>query len=75
MSISTDVNQELLNECFELGPFNGLCRPHPDDQLTPPPTPVATPAPQPAAGSHISSFVQDCSISIPNSPSHYADPI
>lgn len=36
MSITTDVNVELLNECYELGPFHGLCVPHSDDVLNPP---------------------------------------
>ncbi|XP_059138560.1 cilia- and flagella-associated protein 61-like isoform X3 [Physella acuta] len=35
MSISTDVNLDLLNECFELIPFNGLRKPHPDDIIQP----------------------------------------
>ncbi|XP_036406486.1 cilia- and flagella-associated protein 61 [Megalops cyprinoides] len=26
ISVSGDVNVKLLNECFELGPFNGLCK-------------------------------------------------
>ncbi|KAK3738961.1 hypothetical protein RRG08_006528 [Elysia crispata] len=43
MSISTDVNLDVLNECFELIPFNGLRKPHPDDDtVPPPPTPPAT---------------------------------
>ena len=36
MAITKDVNVGLLNECFELRPFHGLCRPHPDDILNPP---------------------------------------
>lgn len=35
MAITTDVNVNLLNECFELGPFHGLCKPHSDDILKP----------------------------------------
>jgi hypothetical protein len=35
MAITTDVNVELLNRCFELRPFHGLCKPHPDDELKP----------------------------------------
>ncbi|CAF0802788.1 unnamed protein product [Brachionus calyciflorus] len=35
MALTTDVNVELLNECFELRPFHGLCVPHPNDELTP----------------------------------------
>jgi len=35
MSISKDVNVDLLNKCFELGPFHGLHVPHPDDVLEP----------------------------------------
>lgn len=31
MALTTDVNVNLLNECFELRPFHGLCKPHPDD--------------------------------------------
>ena len=45
MSISDDVNCDLLNECFELGPFHGLRKPHQDDELTPSRTPVPTPPP------------------------------
>ncbi|KAH9523040.1 Cilia- and flagella-associated protein 61 [Bulinus truncatus] len=42
MSISTDVNLDLLNECFELIPFNGLRKPHPDDSVEEPPRPPST---------------------------------
>jgi hypothetical protein len=30
------VDLPLLHECFDLGPFHGLCVPHPDDVLEPP---------------------------------------
>ncbi|RUS82159.1 hypothetical protein EGW08_010093, partial [Elysia chlorotica] len=51
MSISTDVNLDVLNECFELIPFNGLRKPHPDDDtVPPPPTPPATPPVDQEAG-------------------------
>ncbi|XP_053567984.1 cilia- and flagella-associated protein 61 [Bombina bombina] len=33
MSVSSEVNVKLLQECFDLGPFHGLCKPHPDDVL------------------------------------------
>lgn len=33
MAITNDVNVGLLNECFELAPFHGLCKPHPNDTL------------------------------------------
>ncbi|XP_043913017.1 cilia- and flagella-associated protein 61 [Protopterus annectens] len=36
MSLSSDVNTEFLNECFELVPFHGLHKPHPDDLLAQP---------------------------------------
>lgn len=36
MAITDDVNCKLLNECFELQPFHGLCEPHCDDILQPP---------------------------------------
>jgi uncharacterized protein YfiM (DUF2279 family) len=36
MALTTDVNLTLLNECFELGPFHGLCKPHEGDVLRPP---------------------------------------
>lgn len=39
MSISDDVNVDLLNKCFELGALHGLRKPHPNDQVTPPETP------------------------------------
>ena len=35
MAITNDVNVSLLNECFELGPFYGLFKPHSDDILKP----------------------------------------
>ena len=39
MSLSNDVDLELLNNCFELGPFHGLHKPHEDDILKPPTPP------------------------------------
>ncbi|KAM8945471.1 cilia- and flagella-associated protein 61 [Pelodytes ibericus] len=33
MSVSSEVNAKLLQDCFDLGPFHGLCKPHPDDVL------------------------------------------
>lgn len=36
MSVCSRVNMQLLHECFDLGPFHGLCTPHPDDVLEPP---------------------------------------
>ncbi|XP_077606300.1 cilia- and flagella-associated protein 61 [Crocuta crocuta] len=35
MSACSRVNMQLLHECFDLGPFHGLCVPHPDDVLQP----------------------------------------
>jgi hypothetical protein len=35
MAITIDVNVKILNDCFELRPFHGLCKPHPDDILQP----------------------------------------
>ncbi|KAM9248786.1 cilia- and flagella-associated protein 61 [Dugong dugon] len=35
MSVCSRVNMQLLHECFDLGPFHGLCHPHPDDVLQP----------------------------------------
>ncbi|KAJ8309534.1 hypothetical protein KUTeg_014408 [Tegillarca granosa] len=46
MSIGDDINSELLNECFELGPFHGLRKPHPDDDLVAPKTPTPSPPPE-----------------------------
>ncbi|KAK3611320.1 hypothetical protein CHS0354_029969 [Potamilus streckersoni] len=43
MSISSDVNYKLLNECFELGPFHGLQKSHPDDITTLAKTPTPPP--------------------------------
>uniref|UniRef100_A0A803SLV4 L-amino-acid oxidase n=1 Tax=Anolis carolinensis TaxID=28377 RepID=A0A803SLV4_ANOCA len=37
MSVCSEVNVQLLHECFDLGPFHGLCKPDPDDILKPPP--------------------------------------
>ncbi|XP_068931588.1 cilia- and flagella-associated protein 61 [Petaurus breviceps papuanus] len=39
MSVCSQVNMELLHQCFDLGPFHGLCKPHPDDILGPERTP------------------------------------
>ncbi|XP_053430226.1 cilia- and flagella-associated protein 61 [Nycticebus coucang] len=36
MSVCSRVNMELLHACFDLGPFHGLCFPHPEDVLEPP---------------------------------------
>ncbi|XP_026528268.1 cilia- and flagella-associated protein 61 [Notechis scutatus] len=36
MSICSEVNVELLHDCFDLRLFHGLCKPHPDDILKPP---------------------------------------
>ncbi|XP_012512673.1 PREDICTED: cilia- and flagella-associated protein 61 [Propithecus coquereli] len=36
MSVCSRVNTELLHACFDLGPFHGLCFPHPDDVLESP---------------------------------------
>ena len=45
MSLVRDVNVDMLNECFELGPFHGLRKPHPDDETEAPKTPSPTPPP------------------------------
>ncbi|XP_008591448.1 PREDICTED: uncharacterized protein C20orf26-like, partial [Galeopterus variegatus] len=39
MSVCSRVDMQLLHECFNLGPFHGLCVPHPDDVLQPPQEP------------------------------------
>ncbi|XP_049630284.1 cilia- and flagella-associated protein 61 [Suncus etruscus] len=36
MNVCSEVNMQLLHECFDLGPFHGLCTPHPEDVLEPP---------------------------------------
>jgi hypothetical protein len=36
MALTLDVNAQLLNDCFELGAFHGLCKPHENDVLHPP---------------------------------------
>ncbi|NXQ29632.1 CFA61 protein, partial [Alaudala cheleensis] len=33
MSLCSHVNVSLFQECFDLGPFHGLCKPHPEDVL------------------------------------------
>lgn len=43
MSLSEDVDLDLLNSCFELNPFHGLHKPHPDDVLSPPTPPPPPP--------------------------------
>uniref|UniRef100_A0A8C5N465 Cilia and flagella associated protein 61 n=1 Tax=Leptobrachium leishanense TaxID=445787 RepID=A0A8C5N465_9ANUR len=35
MSVCSEVNVKLLHDCFDLGPFHGLCKPHSDDILQP----------------------------------------
>ncbi|NXS60403.1 CFA61 protein, partial [Brachypteracias leptosomus] len=36
MSLCSQVNVSLFQECFALGPFHGLCKPHPEDILKKP---------------------------------------
>ncbi|XP_075719086.1 cilia- and flagella-associated protein 61 isoform X2 [Rhinoderma darwinii] len=33
MSVCSEVNVQLLQDSFDLGPYHGLCKPHPDDVL------------------------------------------
>ncbi|NXT65499.1 CFA61 protein, partial [Chaetops frenatus] len=33
MSLCSHVDVSLFRECFDLGPFHGLCKPHPEDIL------------------------------------------
>ncbi|PAA87940.1 hypothetical protein BOX15_Mlig002838g2, partial [Macrostomum lignano] len=40
MSVTSEINLDLLNQCYELAPFHGLRKPHPDDQAVPPRTPT-----------------------------------
>ncbi|NXI90493.1 CFA61 protein, partial [Psophia crepitans] len=39
MSLCSQVNISLFQECFDLGPFHGLCKPHPGDILKMPQKP------------------------------------
>ncbi|NWV60616.1 CFA61 protein, partial [Malurus elegans] len=39
MSLCSQVNVSLFQECFDLGPFHGLCKPHPEDILEVPQKP------------------------------------
>ncbi|NWW76308.1 CFA61 protein, partial [Climacteris rufus] len=39
MSLCSQVNVSLFQECFDLGPFHGLCKPHPEDILKVPQQP------------------------------------
>lgn len=55
MSLSTDVNLNLLNDCYELGPFHGFRKPHDDDQLAPSKTP--TPSQTPQAGIYVYLYI------------------
>ncbi len=57
MSVCTDVNVELLNECFELGAFHGLRKPHPDDEIEPHKSPTPTPQATPRLGSGMETTV------------------
>ncbi|KFQ26969.1 Uncharacterized protein C20orf26, partial [Merops nubicus] len=45
MSLCSQVNVSLLQECFDLGPFHGLCKPHPEDILKMPEKPSIQEAP------------------------------
>ncbi|NXJ98620.1 CFA61 protein, partial [Corythaixoides concolor] len=39
MSLCSQVNVSLFQECFDLEPFHGLCKPHPEDVLKMPQKP------------------------------------
>ncbi|XP_009979353.1 PREDICTED: uncharacterized protein C20orf26 homolog, partial [Tauraco erythrolophus] len=39
MSLCSQVNVSLFQECFDLEPFHGLCKPHPEDTLKMPQKP------------------------------------
>ncbi|XP_010189864.1 PREDICTED: uncharacterized protein C20orf26-like [Mesitornis unicolor] len=39
MSLCSQVNVSLFQECFDLRPFHGLCKPHPEDILNMPQKP------------------------------------
>ncbi|XP_039915481.1 cilia- and flagella-associated protein 61 isoform X4 [Hirundo rustica] len=39
MSLCSHVNVSLFQECFDLGPFHGFCKPHPEDILKVPQKP------------------------------------
>lgn len=39
ISVSGDINLKLLKECFELGPFNSLYKPSPEDPIETAPEP------------------------------------
>lgn len=41
MTVSDDCNVNILNDCYELGPFHGLRKKHPDDITEPQTTPSA----------------------------------
>ncbi|NWH62763.1 CFA61 protein, partial [Geococcyx californianus] len=40
MSLCSQVNVSFFQECFDLGPFHGLCKPHPEDILKMPQKPI-----------------------------------
>nr|XP_002126453.1 cilia- and flagella-associated protein 61 [Ciona intestinalis] len=59
LSVCSHVNVKLLQDCFELDSFHGLCKEHPDDILQdeapPPPTPPpSAPTSNPEEGARIS---------------------
>ncbi|XP_010140683.1 PREDICTED: uncharacterized protein C20orf26 homolog, partial [Buceros rhinoceros silvestris] len=39
MSVCSQVDVSVFQECFDLGPFHGLCKPHPEDLLRMPEEP------------------------------------
>lgn len=41
MSLCSEVNLDLLNDCFDLGPLHGLKKPHDNDILVEPTPPEA----------------------------------
>ena len=57
MSVCTDVNVDLLNECFELGPFHGLHKQHADDELEAPRTPSPPVQATPRLGINFLKFI------------------
>ena len=40
MTVSDDCNVNILNDCYELAPFHGLRKKHPDDVTEPQTTPA-----------------------------------
>ncbi|CAH1791581.1 unnamed protein product [Owenia fusiformis] len=66
MSACDDVSLDLLNQCFELGPFHGLHKPHENDILEPGKSSRVSPAPKEKEESRPASVTSQHSVTSQN---------